>query len=137
MIGMDQTSVAFPPHVSETREIVRAAMRKFLVDSSEFFSISREQHIVAARREVALRLKDRGYSLARIGRILARHRSTVKVYLSDDMRSAKQARYIAKSGRVVRIKPQYFEGLQRLAELTGTSIEAIVNQAVSDTLEAS
>lgn len=37
----------------------------------------------------------------------------------------------------VEIKPRYVAGLKRLAELTQTSIDVIVNQAISDTLEAS
>lgn len=91
---------------------------------------------MAARREAARRLKKQGYSITRIGRILRRDHSTISNYIYESIRKAKRERYADKRSCMVEINPQYLEGLRRLAALSETTIKAIVNQAISDTLEA-
>ncbi|MEZ0060880.1 putative transcriptional regulator [Bradyrhizobium elkanii] len=119
-----------------TRQIIGAVLEKYRVEPVELFGYSREGHLVAARREAARRLKKQGYSITRIGRILHRDHSTISNYIYESIRKAKRERYVGKRGCMVEINPQYLEGLRRLAALSETTIKAIVNQAISDTLEA-
>jgi predicted transcriptional regulator len=139
MMHVAQSNVQAKPRPSGniTREVVRAVLKKFFIDAEEFFGNSRELHLIAARRDAALQLRSRGYSIAHIGRILGRHSTTVSNYVCDSTRKSKRLRYAANRDRMVEINPQYLAGLRKLAALSDTTIKAIVNQAVSDTLESS
>lgn len=90
---------------------------------------SRKPAIVSARRAAMIRLKLNKFSVARIAKITNRHESTVSYHVYETVQRAKQQYRVA-------IRPEYVAALMRLARLTDGSVEAAVNQAVSDMLES-
>lgn len=118
------------------KSIVRDVIRKRLLDPEEFFGRSRRAELVEARIYAAKQLRDHGCTVARIARILERNCTTISNYLYENMRESKRQRYVKKHGKTVKIRPEYLPKLAQLAALTGASVEAFVNQCVSDALES-
>lgn len=115
--------------------ITRDVMRRHEIVPEAFFGPYRDKNLVQARKEAAVLLKGCGFSIGRIARILNRHRRTVRHYLDPEDRAARTLRYASKRGCMVKIAPRYARRLHELAKLTDTTIEVLVNQAISDTLE--
>lgn len=134
--AIDVTKPIAHERFTTPREIIRQVMLDRLIDPTQFFSRSKDSILVSARMEVAKELRRRGYSLRKISILLKRNESTIGNYLYSKARQTRHLRYASARGVMVKIHPEYVKKLQQLADLTDTSIEAIVNQAISDTLEA-
>lgn len=110
---------------------------------ADILSRDRSLIAVAARREAILQMKAAGLCTAVIAGALDRDISTILYHASPKIYKRKceyrRDRYInverSKSIRV-KIRPEYLAKLAKLAALTDASIEAAVNQAVSDMLES-
>jgi chromosomal replication initiation ATPase DnaA len=57
--------------------LVANAARTFECSRADVFGRCQQHHIVQARAEVARRLRERGWSLPRIGRVLDRHHTSI------------------------------------------------------------
>lgn len=75
------------------KQILSAVCHHMRIHPAEIRGKSRDARIVQARVMIAQRMRDNGYTLPRIGRILNRHHTTVMSYLDPEWRRERHRKW--------------------------------------------
>lgn len=126
-----------------SQTIINAVAAERGVEAAAILSRDRSASIVAARREAIKRMKAAKMPTSTIAGALDLDVSTVLYHSSPKMNKRKREYRSERYVKVeqpptvrVKIRREYLPKLAELAALTDASIEAAVNQAVSDMLES-
>lgn len=93
-----------------------------------------KRNICRAVRDAVNRLRANGYSTGKIAQMTGRDPSTVETYIYYQLSPKERAEKPALMN--IRVRNVYAPKLRRYAEMTGASVSAVVNQAISDMLES-
>lgn len=114
-----------------SREIIKTVLRERHIGAEDFFSRNRDNHLVSARKEAALRMNKAGYSPSFIARAIKRNYTTVMYYLSESFQARKAATY--RNRRVLKfLDPVARDVILETARLEETTPEVIIAQWVNE-----
>jgi predicted HicB family RNase H-like nuclease len=125
--------MSVPDKVRIREEIISDVLKQHGIGRDEFFGKLRTARHVDARRQVAYRLKDAGFSKVRIAEIIKRNHHTVSYYFGDA--SARKLSCSAQRRLFRRISGDLQHVVARCAEAEGITIETLVAQWVSERAE--
>lgn len=89
---MTSAEITDPEKVALRKQIIRGVLDEFDVTRDELLGNGRSGGLMEARRKAAERLKDAGFNISRIARILRRNHTTICNYFLDEMRERKRDR---------------------------------------------
>lgn len=119
----------------KSRKITRETLVDHQICAEDFYGLSRQPHLVAARMDCAARLKDAGYAVSQIGRFIKRSHSTILYYLNPELREKKQ-NYYAKRWQeqgALKCLPEHVQAIVvEYAKAKNTTPRAIVSDWISD-----
>jgi hypothetical protein len=132
--------------MSRSKHIIEEVAQKHHLSVDDILSRDKSAFVVAARREAIRRMRVAKMTTAVISAALGLDRSTI-LYHSTPGKAQRQSTKLARRYQEqmiakrpesfrVKIRPEYLSKLSQLASLTDASIEAFVNQTISDALEA-
>lgn len=117
------------------RKIIKAVLLEHGVTAEAFFSKRRHDRLVEARVDAAQRLERKGYTVARISRLLKREYSVVAGYLHPDWRARRKKRV---RNNAVRFRAFRLLGKEigmfviEYAEAEGVSFDVLLAEWISE-----
>ena len=71
-------------------QIIHDVIIRRKLHRDDFYGLSRQTHLVAARCDAAQQLLDAGFSFAAIGRLMKKHADTIRYYLKPENRNRRK-----------------------------------------------
>jgi len=120
-----------PDKVCIRERLIRDALAKYGLTNEEFFGRGGAEDMVAARREVAIGLKNAGFRIAAIARILKRKHASVHYYLDPNYARRKRNRMRAICG-LRRVSQDIADVVADIAAAEGISPTVLVAEWISE-----